>query len=182
MTHTVTRRKALALAAPSLALIATGCQAAPAPAAKAAAAPVANKLILMVDIVHGAKNLTEDQRPTRGCVLNNRFPRNSEVVWRARVHDPSTGEGMSDKEAKTEIRLANGTNIEMNYRPARNDPTELYWTGAWVVPKDHPTGTLNFSVVATDDNGRSGEFKPINVPSSLLVITDEVLPDIAPKA
>ena len=29
-----------------------------------------------------------------------------------------------------------------------------------------------------DDKGRGGEFKPINVPSSLLTITDEVLADI----
>jgi hypothetical protein len=172
----LTRRKALVLTAPTLALVAAGCQSAPAAAPVAACEPAAaNKLLLMVDMVQGAKNLPEEQRAAKSCVLHNRIPRNGEVVWRARIYDPATGEGMTDQEVTAHVDLANGTRLDMNYRAARNDPSELYWTGAWVVPANHPTGTLHFTVLATDKQGRTGEFKPINVPSSLLIVTDEVL-------
>jgi hypothetical protein len=45
------------------------------------------------------------------------------------------------------------------------------------VPKDYPTGTLSFTVTATDTQGRTGEFKPFDIAPSLPTITDEVLED-----
>ncbi len=183
----LTRRKALTLTAPSLVMVAAAaCQVAPSAPEKpaAAAAPAgSNKLFLMVDMVQGSGNLTGDAAKARSCVLNSRFPRNSEIVWRARVFDPASGDLADDKALSgVQVKLANGKSFDMKYAPHPKDPPgEAYWTASWKVPKDQATGTLNYSVVASDSKGRAGEFKPYNIPTSLLTITEETLADAPPK-
>ena len=91
----VTRRKALTLAAPSLVLVAAGCQtAAPAAPAKPAAATI-DKLLLSADIVQGSRNVPKEQASLKSCVLSSRFPRNSEIVWRSRRPHFRSGFGKS---------------------------------------------------------------------------------------
>jgi len=164
-------------------VLVAACQAAAAPletpVAKAPAAT--SKLIVSADIVQGSQNLTKDLQASNSCVLSSRFPKNSEMVWRARVYDPNTGNLMTQAQlSKVEIKLANGKAINMAFGPhPKNPPGEAYWTGSWVVPKDSPTGTLNYTIVATSTDGRTGEFKPIAVAASLPTITDQTLPDVA---
>ncbi len=138
----------------------------------------AAKLVVFGDIVQGGQNVPEDQKALRSCVLSSRFPRNSQMVWRMRVVDPKTGEQMDDKAVtKVEVMLSDDQVFEMEYGPhppAPNPPHDFYWTAPWLVPKDYPTGTLGYSVVATGADGRTGEYKPFDVPSSLPTITDEV--------
>jgi hypothetical protein len=168
---------------PVVAILATACQATAPPAPTAAPAKVA-KLFIMTDLVWGSKNMSDAQRATVSCTLSSRFPRNGEMVWRTRVFDPSTGDLMDNTSlSNVQVRLANGTNLDMKYgpHPAKTQPQETFWTASWVIPKDHPTGTLNYSVVATSTDGRSGEFKPFITTSSLPTILEEVLPDAPPK-
>jgi hypothetical protein len=141
---------------------------------------VAANLFVSADIVQGSKNIPEDERAGNACVLRNVFARNSEVVWRARIMDPQTGDQMGDDQIdKLEIQLANGEAIEMEYGPhPRNPPQTFYWTGSWVVPKDSPTGSLDYTIVATAKDGRTGTWEPFAVASSLPTITDEVLADL----
>ena len=171
------RRWPILILLAALALVFSACQ-----SGNAQAEPPADKqgtanLFLMVDMVQGSKNISKADAPTRSCVLTNRFPRNSQIVWRARVFDPKTGQLMDDQAlSKVEVRLADGKTVDMKYGAHPKDPPgESYWTGSYLVPKDQATGTLDYSVVATAADGRSGEFKPFNVSSSLLTITDEVL-------
>lgn len=137
-------------------------------------------LIVFGDTVLSTKNLTDEMKPTRACVLNNRFPRNSEIVWRVRVMDPLTGLQMDDTTIeKAEVTLGDGQVLEMEFGPhPRKEPRDFYWTVPWLVPKDYPTGTLLYSITASSKDGRTGEFKPFDIPPSLLVITDEVLEDV----
>jgi hypothetical protein len=141
----------------------------------------AANLFVAADMVQGSKNIPEDQRAAISCTLSSRFPRNSEMVWRVRVMDPQTGEAMGDEQMESvKIELANGTSIDMEYGPhPRNPPQTFYWTGSWVVPKDNPTGTLGYKIVATAKDGRTGTWEPFAVQSSLPSITEEVLEDIA---
>jgi hypothetical protein len=143
----------------------------------------AGQLIVFGDVVQGGQNIPEDQQPMRSCVLTSRFPRNSQIVWRVRVVDPTTGEPMDDTMLdKVEIMLSDGQVFEMEFGvhpPEPNPPRDYYWTAAWLVPKDYPTGTLGYTVLATAVDARTGEFKPFDIPASLPTITDEVLQDIA---
>lgn len=168
-----------------LGLLAASCQPTATSADKANAkggassAAAAATLFVGVDVVQGSTNLTKEQAAAKSCVANSRFSRNSQIVWRARVMDPKTGETMDDKALKSvQIKLANGKAIDMKYGPHPKDPPgEAFWTGSFVVPKDAPTGTLDYTVVATGADARTGTFAPIKVASSVLTILDEVIPD-----
>ena len=143
---------------------------------------IVSELIVYGDIVQGGKNLPEDQREDRSCVLSSRFPRNSEIVWRVRVIDPETREAMDDTMLdKVEVMLSDGQVFEMDYGPHPGPPRparDSYWTVPWVVPVDYPTGTFSYTVTATDPQGRTGVFKPFDIPPSLPTITEEVLQDV----
>ena len=178
----VTRRRALTLAAPSLVLVAAaGCQTAAAPAAPAKPAATSDKLVIASDIVQGSRNIPKEQAALKSCVLSSRFPRNGEIVFRARVYDPSTGDLMDDvKLSGVQVKLANGKTVDLNYGAHPKDPpNEYYWANNWVIPKDAPTGTLRYSITATAADGRSGQFEPFSVSASLPSILDEVLPDVS---
>jgi hypothetical protein len=179
---TLTRRKALVLTAPTLVVVAAACQSAPSASNKPAATTAkatTDKLLIAADVVQGSKNVPKDQAALKSCVLSSRFPRNSEMVWRVRVYDPSTAELMDDKALNSvQVKLANGTSVDLKYGPHPKDPpNEYYWASSWVVPKDHPTGTLRYSIVGTAADGRIGQFEPIAVAPSLPSIVDEVLAD-----
>src|SRR5665811_67757 len=64
---------------------------------------------IAADIVWGPLNIPDEQKATQVCVLGNRFPRNSEIVWRARVVDPVTGEGLGDEQlSSVVVELSDG--------------------------------------------------------------------------
>lgn len=132
------------------------------------------------DIVWGPLNIPDEERATQVCVLGNRFPRNSEIVWRARVVDPVTGEGLGDEElSNVVVELSDGQVLDMRYGPhPRENPNDFFWTVSFDVPADYPTGTLGYEIVATGADGRTGTFTQFDVESSLLTITDEVLETI----
>ncbi len=167
------------LVAMAVALVACGNGASASGAAKTSTASA--KLIIMSDIVEGSKNVPKDQVALRSCVLSSRYPRNAEMVFRARIYDPVTG-GLMDNTtlASVKVQLANGVTIAMKAgKHPKTPPNEYYWTGSWLIPKDQPTGTLSYTIVATDKQGRTGEFKPFGIQASLPTITNEVLPDAA---
>lgn len=136
-------------------------------------------LAVAADTVWGPLNVPEDQRGGQVCVLGNRFPRNSEIVWRARVFDPATETELDDGSASVEVRLADGQVFEMRYGPhPRENPTDFFWTTAFDIPIDYPSGTLNYEIVATSTDGRVGMFAPFDVAPSLLTVTEDVLETI----
>lgn len=136
-------------------------------------------LAVAADVVWGPLNIPEDEAAGQVCVLGNRFPRNSEIVWRARVTDPVTGEQLDDTATSVEVQLSDGQVLEMRYGPhPRDNPNDFFWTTSFDIPVDYPTGTLGYEIVATTEDGRSGAFVPFNVTPSLLTITEEVLPTI----
>jgi hypothetical protein len=178
------RRTVLAIvgAAP-VALVLGACQSAPATTtAKPATSAGPAKLLLAVDMVLGSKNVPADRKAI-GCTLTSRFPRNSQMVWRARVYDPATGDLVDDKSMnKVEVKLANGETVDAVYGLHPKDPPgEGFWTASWVIPKDHPTGTLSYTMTATDKTGRAGEWKPFSTAVSLPIVLDEVWSDIPSK-
>jgi hypothetical protein len=144
-------------------------------AAPTTTAPTAS-LIVQADVVSGPLNIPEDQAAGRICVLQSRFARNSEIVWRARVMDPVTGEQLDDTALESvKVELADGQVLDMRYGDHPSDnPTDRFWTTSFDIPADYPTGTLGYEVVATETGGRVGSFIPFNVAPSLLTITDEV--------
>ncbi len=168
---------------PAMWLLAGCGGSAAAPASQAAPAASTANVFIATDMVEGSKNVPADQASIRSCVLSSRFPRNAEVVWRSRIYDPVKGDLLDDKAiSSVQVKLATGKTLDMHYaaHPA-SPPGEMYWTASWVVPKDQPTGSFKYSIVATTADGRTGTWQPFSVAASLPTITEDILPD-APTA
>ena len=177
------RRQIVGLLAATVPLgVLTACQGAPPTPAKPAQPVATDKLFLAVDTVHGHTNLPA--KDARLCAMSNRFPRNGGIVFRARVDDPKTGALMDNKALKSvEVGLANGQKVTADYGAHPKDPpNEFYWTAAWKIPKNHPTGTLKYTVTATAADGRTGTWEPFSVVSSLPTILEDILEDVPEKA
>ncbi len=156
-----------------LALVVSGCGGASKPAATPA--PAAKNVALMVDTVLGSTNVPDDQVTNRSCVQTNRFPHGGQIVWRARVMDPVTGNYLDDKAvSKIQVKLANGNTMDMKYGAHPKTSQNFFWTTSWIIPADAPTGTLGWSATATTADGRTGQFDEIKSATSQMTITDEV--------
>lgn len=159
---------------------ATGDSKANAPTASAAptvaaatAVPVQlpKTLILVGDTVRGTKNLTDEEKPFLGCVQANRFPPDSQIVWRYKVVDPLTTKALGDKDLKSfKITLPDGTSQDFKYGEHPKGSNIWFWTSSYVIPKTYPTGAFTYKVLATDGEGRTGTFEQFNVASAMLQV------------
>lgn len=108
------------------------------------------------------------------CVLTSQFKRGEMVVFRIRLTDPRTGKPIDNTGAKGVIvEVSNGEKFEMSYRPhPPKDSTDNFWTAAWAIPENQPTGSLSYKVVVVTADGAKVEWKPFNVASSQLTIVN----------
>lgn len=154
-----------------------------APAASAApaapAAPAFDKLILVESPVRGSANLKDDEKALLSCVLNSKFKKNEQIVWRVKVVDPTTGQELDEKFIeKMQVKLADGKVFDMKFglRP-KDKPIDGFWTTSFTIPEDFPVGTLNYTIEATAKDGRSSQYVKFILPTAHLT----VLPDVRPK-
>lgn len=169
-------QKTAAPAAPTAAPTAT-----PTAAPTAAPAPVFNKLILVESPVRGSANLTAEEKPLLSCVLNSKFKRNEQIVWRVKIVDPANGAELDEKLVeKIQVKLADGQVFDMKFglRP-KDKPVDGFWTTSFTIPEDYPVGTLNYSIEATAKDGRSSQYVKFVLPTAALTVLPEVRAKIA---
>jgi hypothetical protein len=143
----------------AIALVAAACSGSSTPTVTPQAA---KNLILSSDMVSGGG----------GCVLDNVYKPGEEVVFRIRVYDPVTGAQMDNKAlSSVTVSLPDGQSFTANYggHPSTN-PLDHFWTAAWTIPANYPTGTISYTETATASDGRTGTFDNFNVQPSLLTI------------
>lgn len=148
---------------------------------ESAAGPVAAAFTIHADTVFGTKNMADEDKATYACVMQSRYPRNSQVVWRVRVLDGADGSQMDDsKLEEVTVTLADGQSFPMKFGDhPKKDPTDAFWAVSWLIPEDYPTGSVNYTVSAkVKGGGTAVVFEPFNVAPSLLTITEEVVPTI----
>jgi hypothetical protein len=119
------------------------------------------------------------------CVLANQFKRKEKVVFRIRVRD-GAGEPLDDKSLKgIVVELSDGQTFSADFRArppvairkalGLSEPLDYFWSAAWLIPEDYPTGSLSYKVVATDIEGNTQSWTPFKDPRSLpLVMAGEV--------
>lgn len=146
----------------------------------AATVAVQEPVVIQADTVSGPLNIPTEEGGSAVCVQQSRFARNSEIVWRARIIDPVSGEELSDETLESVVaNLGDGQTLDMRYgQHPRDNPTDSFWTTSFDIPADYPTGTLDYEIVATTTDGRTASFKPFDVAPSLLTVTEEVLETI----
>jgi hypothetical protein len=139
--------------------------------AGAAQAQQGGKLFFEGDVVRGA----QPGAPGPFCVLNGQFKRLEKVVWRVRVLDQD-GKSLDDKTIKNlVVELPDGKKLDGRFgRHPGNAPagqeTDFFWTVAWIVPDEYPSGTFVYKVVATDTQGKAHAWEPFKVKASQFAI------------
>ena len=155
------------------------------PTGRASAGPQ-GKLVysVAVDLVRGS---FQPLGPV--CVQTSVFKQTEEVVWRVRVLDIASGEdpgeggknlvALAERGIKVTATLENGVSFPMRYgshpgRPGPGVAAAWFWTVAWRIPADYPTGTLRWWVVVQDKAGAFVRFDPIgggtNLPGAQIVV------------
>ena len=145
--------------------------------ANLSAAQEAQKLFIEGDIVRGN---TPNGVTGPVCVLANQFKRKENVVFRIRVRNV-VGEPLDDKNLKSlVVELSDGQKFPAAYRSrppnavraafGLSGPTDYFWSAAWLIPQDYPTGSLSYRVVATDTQGNTQSWTPFKDPRSLPLV------------
>jgi hypothetical protein len=143
-------------------------------AAACAGPKTAQVLGVNADAVIGSAGV---KNPQDICVVSSRFPRGESVVWRIKVYDPATGEPMDDKALDSVIvSLKDGQTFGAKYGPHPGQPgatpTDYFWSTAWQIPTNYPTGSVPYTVTAKAKDGRTGAFTEFNVAPSLLTVVE----------
>jgi hypothetical protein len=110
----------------------------------------------------------------QACVLKSRFTYGEGVVWRVRVLDAATGAQLDSKKLKSlVVELGDGNKVAMKYGGHPRGGTEdAFWSTSWKVPEGYPTGTLGYTIIATDLEGHEVRWQPFTIKNSLLTIED----------
>ena len=157
--------------------------------AEAQEAPKAQSHFTEGDIVRGN---TPDGVTGPVCVLVNQFMRRENVIFRIRVRDVA-GKPLDDRALKgIVVELADGQKFQARYAPRPPQgvitamglpgPTDAFWTAAWRIAENYPTGTLSYKVTATDAQGAVQDWKTFNDPRSLPTIVDGEAKFVKPPA
>ena len=148
-----------------------GAQAPPPPPQPQAGHP-SGKLVIWGDV-----SLFERPPHPDTCILTNRFKRGQRVGFRMTAIDGGSGEVENTAVLTAHVMYGGQTiDVPMRWRGQGNVPAGYLrppinmWTGAWVVPMDAPTGTLSYTVTATDRFGRTASFLPFSYETSQLTI------------
>jgi len=116
------------------------------------------------------------------CILINRFKKGQRIGIRMTAFDGGTGEVENTAVMVAHLTVGGKTiEVPMRWRGANPPalsptaytrlPLEL-WVGSWTVPADAPTGTVSYTVTATDRFGRTASFTPFSYAGSQLAIVD----------
>ena len=148
-------------------------EAAPPPqSAQPNAVSVSPNLFIDLDTVRGSTGIAADQKTAKSCVQASKIPVGGQIVWRSKVVDPRTGKEMDDQSlASVTVTLSDGQTFTAKYggHPS-SAPVESFWATSWNVPATYPTGALDYTVVAKDKEGRTGEWHQLKVASAMLQI------------
>ena len=99
----------------------------------------------------------------QGCVQTNVFHRGIDgIVWRINVLQ----NGQQDKNATVSVQVKGGQTFKAPY-----NSKDSFYTAFWPVPINQPTGTVQYSVTATDGSA-TGSYQPqfMVAPSELMIV------------
>lgn len=128
---------------------------------------------LHADLVRGGEGAP--QGPV--CVPNSVFFGGESMVWRAKIFDSSTGDELTGGQIQElgitmQVAISDGQSVDLGYKghPPGAD-FDMYFTGHLVIPDDEPTGTLAWTLTATDSLGNTATFEPVGQKAGLGVLT-----------
>jgi hypothetical protein len=97
-----------------------------------------------------------------GCTLSSIFKRGARLVWRIEVIDLSTGKRLLPEDGKVVVKLPHGEDRNASFSQRGGGRTEgapWMWAANWNIPTEYPVGTLDYEVVVTHNDGRTGSYR-----------------------
>jgi len=132
-------------------------------------------LVILADFVQGAPSPYPGVPP---CVQTSRFPQGTSAVIRIRVIDAATGQALTDADLSSlQVTIDGDPPLAArygNHPGGGGPPTDQFWTAAWRIPADYPTGAVAVTITATANDGRSATWIPFNVAASNLTVIPAV--------
>jgi hypothetical protein len=103
--------------------------------------------------------------PTVACVQSGVFKRGMKMVVRFEVLDIKTGKRVTDKDgAVVKLVLPHGEEVPGRWTirgsAAALPDSAWMWDTSWDIPPDYPLGSLDYRIVVTTKDGRTGTFTP----------------------
>ena len=134
-------------------------------------APSGN-LVVLTDFVLGGAGLAPE---VPSCVQLSQFSQGTAIIIRTRVLDGATGQELSDADlSSVQVTLDGGIVLNERYGGHPGGPgatvTDHFWSAAWRIPADYPTGAVQVAVTATANDGRTAAWMPFNVAASDLTV------------
>ncbi len=111
----------------------------------------------------GSLTVYADTVTNQGCVQTNVFHRGIDIlVWRINVLQ----NGQQDKNATVTVQVKGGQTFKAPY-----NTHDHFFTAAWNVPFNQPTGTIQYTVTATDGS-ETASYQPqfMVAPSELMIV------------
>ena len=117
------------------------------------------------------------------CVNETVFFPGEVVVFRAVIADGATGAPLTQADVagrgiEAIVTTSEGRNIPMRFgmhpppQAVPNAPRRSpYWSGTMPISKDHPTGSLPWSITVTDKAGQKTTYSPIGQDAGVSVLT-----------
>ena len=103
--------------------------------------------------------------PTVACVQSGVFKRGMRLVFRFEILDTSTGKRVTDKDGATvKVRLPHGEEVIARWAirgsVAALPDSAWMWDASWDIPPDYPVGSLDYNLLVSVKDGRTGTFSP----------------------
>ena len=103
--------------------------------------------------------------PTVACIQSGVFKRGMKIVVRFEVLDTKTGKRVTDKDgAIVKLVLPHGEEVPGRWTirgsAAALPDSAWMWDTSWDIPPDYPVGALDYRIVVTTKDGRTGTFTP----------------------
>ena len=99
---------------------------------------------------------------TVSCVPSGVFKRGQRIVWRFEVFDLVAGKRLTDRDgAVVKVVLPHGEELNARFSQragGRVPDAPWMWNAFWDVPLDYPIGGLDYRIVVTTKDGRTGTF------------------------
>lgn len=117
------------------------------------------------------------------CVNETVFFPGQVVVFRAVIADGASGTPLTQADVASRgieavVTTSEGRNVPMRFGPhpppqaVPNAPRRVpYWSGTMPIAKDHPTGSLPWSITVTDKSGQETTYSPIGQDAGVSVLT-----------
>jgi hypothetical protein len=103
--------------------------------------------------------------PTVACIQSGVFKRGMKMVVRFEVLDTKTGKRVTDRDgANIKMILPHGEEVIARWTirgsVAALPDSAWMWDTSWDIPPDYPVGSLDYRIVVTTKDGRTGTFTP----------------------